>query len=109
MDGAINKLKNKIIELAGKESFIHHKWFVKYHQLVVEKISTELCDIYNDADKDIVMALLWVHDIGKIMSLTEEQSIEKIKSLMLESGYELVLINKTIEYYNLMEKRWRLI
>jgi 23S rRNA maturation-related 3'-5' exoribonuclease YhaM len=72
MQNLLQNLKSHIIQLCENPEFIHHKWYVKYHLNYVEQISFELCEIYPDADKDTVFALVWMHDYGKIISYNHQ-------------------------------------
>ena len=44
----IQKLKKKIKGLCKDKKFKHYQWFLKFHLEIVEKISLELCEIYNE-------------------------------------------------------------
>jgi hypothetical protein len=66
------ELKNNIIKLSAHPNFIHHLWFVEHHLDIVENIAMELCDIYPDADRDIVHAMVWMHDYWKIIDFDNE-------------------------------------
>ncbi len=65
----IENLKQKIIVATQHPDFRHHKWFVKYHLELVEKISRSLCGKYPEANLNFVLALGWLHDYGKIIGL----------------------------------------
>jgi hypothetical protein len=62
----IDRVRSKITEMAQDAAFKHHQWYVKHHLLIVEQICLELCNIYPDADRNIVLLLVWMHDYGKI-------------------------------------------
>lgn len=49
-------------------SFIHHEWFVEHHLQIVESLANELCDLYPNADRHIVFAMVWLHDFCKILT-----------------------------------------
>ena len=61
-------LKNHVCELANSEKFIHSKWFVEHHLLIIEKIVAELCEVYPQANALVVKSMVWVHDWGKIVT-----------------------------------------
>ncbi len=62
----LKAFRKHVIKASQRKSFIHHRWFVEYHLLLVEKIAKELCQLYPKANKDIVLTLVWLHDYGKI-------------------------------------------
>lgn len=99
----INNLKQAVAEQAAKEDFIHHKWFVKYHLDIVEKIATELCEKYPDADVFKVIALAWLHDYEKIIDFDNEYNthLEATKDLMQRLGFEVSFIEQMVTDLNI--------
>lgn len=105
----INRLKNlkeKISILAQDKNFIHHKWFLKYHLELVEKISFELYEKYIEANLDLLLGLIWIHDYGKIIGISDEKEVlEKSKAFMTEIGFEKDFVNKVIELLEIFESK----
>jgi hypothetical protein len=76
MSSLVSDLKQSIITLVtNKTDFIHHEWFVEYHLLIVEKLALELCDQHPSADRDIVLAMVWMHDYGKIIDFANQYTV----------------------------------
>ena len=107
MQELIKELKKHVIEQSNNINFIHHKWFVKYHLKIVEKISLELCDLYPKADINLVIILVWLHDYGKIIDFDNkyEASLITGKQKMKEIGFSKQIIQKTISYINIIDKK----
>lgn len=98
-------LKAHIAKIAGDVGFIHHQWFVEHHLNIVEQISLELCDIYPQANRDIVMCLVWLHDLGKIITNKqvprhEEPAITQAESykILCDFGFDEKFSTTVKEY-----------
>lgn len=107
MKDKIDKFKSIVIENFSKEDFQYHEWMGEYHLEIVERIAMELCDVYAEADRDIVQAMVWFHDFGKPFNEEKEREItlEKGPEVMLDCGFSKDFIGKVIEYWKLMEKK----
>lgn len=107
MQENLTKFKNMVIENFSRKDFTYHEWMVEYHLKIVEKIAMELCDIYTNADRHVVQALVWFHDFGKPLDEENERAITLSEGpkAMLECGFSQDFIDKVVECWELMEKK----
>lgn len=103
----ILKFKNIAIQNFTKEGFIYREWIVPYHLEIVERITMELCDIYQNANRDIVQVLVWFHDFGKPFNEENEKESTAVEGVLClrECGFSEDFINAVVRYWELMEKK----
>lgn len=103
----LNEFKQIVIENCKNENFEYREWFIADHLLIVERIAMELCDIYKEADRDVVFALVWFHDFGKPVDDKNERIITKEKGIeaMELVGLDEIFINKVYESWVRMEMK----
>lgn len=85
------KLKAHVIEASSNLSFVHHQWFVTWHLEIAEKIAEELLSAYPQANADMVRAMVWLHDYGKILDFDgqyEQKYVDAGRDKMIEIGFE---------------------
>lgn len=101
----LNELKQAVSAQSASIDFVHHKWFVRYHLEIVEKIATELCEKYPEADRFKVMVLVWLHDYEKIINFANQYNteLEATTKLMQQLGFDGEFIEqlaKDLNIYN---------
>lgn len=107
MQESIEKFKKIVIENFLRKEFTYHEWMVDYHLKIVEKIALELCDIYKEADRDVVQTLVWFHDFGKPLDEENERTITRTEGpkVMLQCGFSQEFVDTVLERWELMEKK----
>lgn len=112
MEEKIIKFKEHVIKESANPDFVHHQWFIKWHLKIVECLVNELCDIYTEADRNICLLLVWLHDYGKILAQTPENfsngsalTISEGRRKLSELGFADAIIDKSLDYYQLMERK----
>ena len=107
METLVKNFREQVVIAAENPNFIHHKWYVKYHLEIVEKISLELCDRYQDANRDLVILLVWLHDYGKMFDNIDpyQTTLTYGKAKLLELGFSSPLVEKAISFIDLFDKK----
>jgi len=106
----LQKLREEITRLSSNQNFIHHKWFVEHHLNIVEKIALELCDFHPIADRDIVQAMVWMHDYGKIINFDNQYSttLELWENFMKRLWFPEDFSKKVIWFIEIMDQHMQL-
>lgn len=108
MEDKLIKLEEYITQLAANPEFIHHKWFIKWHLKIVEQICIELCEAYPNADKNIIKAMVWMHDYAKIIDFDNEHDMAVTRQgvkVLQDLGFEDEFINRLMEAIELFESK----
>jgi hypothetical protein len=97
------ELKQAVSAKSADTNFVHHKWFVKYHLEIVEKIAAELCKKYTEADRFKVMVLAWLHDYEKIIDFDNQYNteLEATKKLMQQLAFDSGFIEQIASDLNI--------
>lgn len=109
MDEKIDKFIEHVKEISRNPEFRHHKWFVKYHLEIVDKIAQELCSKYPEADKDFVKVLVWIHDYGKAIDFDNQYNltITMGREKLLEFGFAGEFVDKVIDAMKIIDRKVR--
>lgn len=94
-------------DAASNPEFVHHKWFVRWHLEIVEKIASELCEHYTDADRELVEVLVWLHDYGKIVDFDHEYSatLTEGPKALASVGFPADFAQKAVSYIETLDKK----
>jgi hypothetical protein len=99
--------REHVKDAAANEDFIHHKWFVKWHLEIVEKLAIELCGHHPEADRSAVEVLVWLHDYGKIFDYDRqyETTLTAGRQKLTELGFPPDFVDKVISYAETLDKK----
>lgn len=67
----------------------------------------ELCEHYPEANRDLVMALVWLHDYGKILDFDHQYAVTLIqgREKLTELGFPTPFVDRAIEYAEMIDKK----
>jgi len=107
MGALIKQFKKHVISKARSKTFIHHSWFVQYHLEIVEKLSIELCQRHKEADKNLVLLLVWLHDYGKMIDFKDQhkKTLTEGRKTLSRLGFPKGTIDKAIGFAALIDKK----
>jgi HD domain len=99
------RLRKEIYNSATDPQFIHHVWYVQYHLELVEAIASELIEYHPEADPELVYALVWIHDYGKMVTRHNDREATLIegRKKLLEVGYPEALVDRIITYAKVID------
>mgnify|MGYP000931649644 FL=1 len=108
MDDKVQKLREYITEKSASESFVHYKWFAKWHLSIVEHIAEQLLSHYPDADPEIVRVMTWMHDYGKIVDFDNQYDhkyVEDGKNVLIGLGFDVQFAESVAENIKTLDKK----
>ncbi len=99
--------KQHVAETSSDPSFMHHKWFVKWHLQVVAKIALELCDHHPEADRDLVEVMAWLHDYGKTLDYANQYTttLSAGRQKLTELGFSADMVDKAVKYIEMLDQK----
>lgn len=108
MEDSLQKIREVIAERASSINFVHHTWFVEWHLKVVEHISRQLLVHYPAADENIVIAMAWMHDYGKIINYATQHDtalIDEGRRLLIERGLDAPFAEQVAENIKILDSK----
>lgn len=101
MDEALARFREVAIAAARNPAFVHHRWYVEHHLLIVERIAGELCARYPEADTALVLALVWLHDFGKAIDRANERvaTLTRGRAALLAAGLPADFVARALRAY----------
>jgi hypothetical protein len=70
-ESSIAALRAAVVASCAEPDFVHHEWYVEFHLEIVERIALELLALYPEANRTVVQALVWTHDLPKILGVAD--------------------------------------
>ncbi|HKU19036.1 MAG TPA: HD domain-containing protein [Candidatus Saccharimonadales bacterium] len=108
MQQKIEAFKQHLAEISANPQFVHHKWFVKWHLEIVERLSLELADLHPEADRDLVQVMAWLHDYGKILDFAHQNDralLNKGQDELVRIGFAPDFAAKAADYVEWLDKK----
>ena len=99
----IQQLSGLVLETSKRNGFI---WFYEVHLLPAVKSAEEILKLYPEADKNIVMPAIWLHDIAKI-SQKDIEGFEDIHPVHHKEGAKMAA--DILSDYRLSDGKTRMI
>ena len=90
-EARLEQLQFVVREAAARPDFVHHIWFSQWHLEIVERIALELLAVYPQANRTMVLAMVWLHDYGKIINFDRQYDREYIdagRDVLIKLGFD---------------------
>lgn len=95
MQEKLEALQQKVVEINAELGFIHHCWYTQWHLQIVVKIASELAQHYPEADKSVVEAAAWLHDIGKALG-DNGGNAKEARRILEENSFSQAFIEEVV-------------
>lgn len=107
MNDKILAFKQHVKDASSNPNFLHHKWFVKWHLEVVEKIALELLGHYPKANRELAEIMVWLHDYGKILDFNNEYSktLTAGREKLTELDFPPDIVDTAVSYIEILDKK----
>jgi hypothetical protein len=107
MQEKIDAFKAHVREVSANPHFVHHKWFVKWHLEIVERIALELLEKYPTADRDLVAVMVWLHDYGKTLDYEDQyqKTLAAGREKLTELEFPADFVNRAVDGIELLDKK----
>lgn len=108
MNTPLDKLRDYITKQAANPNFRHHRWFIKWYLEIVEQLALDLLKHYPEANKDITIALCWMHDYGKIIDFDTQYSHDHVEAgrlAMIDLGFDLEFADTVSNYVKILDRK----
>jgi hypothetical protein len=107
MQDNISAFKQHVRDISANPNFVHHKWFVKWHLEVVERIAHDLLAHYPAANADMVEVMVWLHDYGKIIDYDDQYAttLTAGKQKLSELGFPADFVDTVVANIDMLDKK----
>ena len=107
MQNQILKFKQLVIQNFSRPDFVYGEWIVPYHLEIVERLALELCELYPEANRDVVETLVWFHDFGKPIDEKNEKEVTLREGVLalVDCGFPQDFIDTVVMHWKLMEQK----
>lgn len=85
----VSRIRQEVMAEAKASEHIE-KWFLPDHLLEVERSANWLCDLYSEADRDVVGLGVWLHDIGRLRGRDDDHDVygaEEARKILAETAF----------------------
>ncbi len=107
MQQKIEVWKAHVRKVSNNPDFVHNEWFVRWHLEIVEQIAVELCEKYPEADRALVLVMVWLHDYGKALDFDNqyEVTLSSGRAKLTEIGFAQDFVERAVSYVEIMDKK----
>jgi len=96
---SVLNIREMIINEA-KGSKLIDDWFLDGHLMEVERLANWLCDVYPEANRDVVGLGVWFHDIGRLRGIDDGHDVygaNEAKKIMSGKGFSELVTDKVYD------------
>lgn len=103
MQDKLETLRQRVVEINSEPNFVHNCWYAQWHLQIVANIAAELTQHYPKADKQVVEAAAWLHDIGKALG-SKVSNAEEARKILKENLFAPEFVEKVVQTIDRMDR-----